>query len=165
MAQGDLLRLARTRRQMTLHDVEAVTEGEFKAASLSAYERGERAISVLRLMRIADVYKTPLEDLLPAPDTGGEYSDTGRPPRPGLVAQDVGVQRLRLDVERLVEMRGPGWDQLRNLVGAIQQRRRGRSGRYLFLRGEDIWIVGAIFGLTPREVAPMLEREGLARPT
>jgi transcriptional regulator with XRE-family HTH domain len=169
IAQGELLRAARARRQMTLHDVEAVTQGEFKAASLSAYERGERAISVLRLLRIADVYRTRLEELLPTPLPTGDgavdgTSGTGAiwsPPRDLPVAEP---QRLRLDIERLEDMRGPGWDQLRNVVVAIQQRRRGRPGRFLLLRGEDLWIVAAIFGMTRRDAIAMLTGEGLARP-
>lgn len=154
---------------MTLHDVEAVTQGEFKAASLSAYERGERAISVLRLLRIAEIYKTRLEELLPAVTSGSSSAANGASSaRHGQARPEghagAGAQRLRLDIERLGEMQGPGWDQLRNVVTAIQQRRRGRSGRFLLLRGEDIWIVAAIFGTTPGDVVPMLLREGLARP-
>ncbi len=150
---------------MTLHDVEAVTSGEFKAASLSAYERGERAISVERLMRIAGIYKTPLAELLPGPVIDGGEPERDDVAWPAPADRVAGAQRLRLDVGRLAEMAGPGWDQLRNLVGAIQQRRRGRTGRFLLLRGDDVWIVGAIFGLAPHEVGPMLEREGLVRPS
>ncbi len=148
---------------MTLHDVEAVTSGEFKAASLSAYERGERSISVARLVRIAEVYRASLEDLLPTADGDRTPDDVEEPTR-ATTRREGEPERLRLDVERLGEMSGPGWDQLRNLVAAIQQRRRGRTMRYLLLRGDDIWVIGAIFGVSPREVAPMLEREGLARP-
>ena len=38
---------------------------EFKASVLGAYERGERAISVPRLMRLAEVYDVPADTLLP----------------------------------------------------------------------------------------------------
>ncbi|MCU1492375.1 MAG: transcriptional regulator [Acidimicrobiaceae bacterium] len=169
MAQGQLLRAARIRRQMTLHDVEAVTQGEFKAASLSAYERGERAISVLRLLRIVDVYKTTLGELLP-PLSAADDASAGRMMLAlgGEIAPEeravIGSQRVRIDIERLDQVEGPGWDQLRNVVCAIQRRRRGRSSRFLVLRGEDVWIVAAIFGTTPRDVVPILVREGLARP-
>lgn len=48
-------------------DVETQTSGEFKASVVGAYERGERAISVQRFARLADIYGTPASDLLPAP--------------------------------------------------------------------------------------------------
>jgi hypothetical protein len=34
---------------------------------VGAYERGERAISVQRFVRLSDIYGTPASDLLPAP--------------------------------------------------------------------------------------------------
>jgi transcriptional regulator with XRE-family HTH domain len=162
VAQGELLRAARARRQMTLHDVEAVTRGEFKAASLSAYERGERAISVVRLLRLAAVYNTSLDEVLPP--LPGTSIPTTAPASDGDRPAGSAELRVRLDVESLASTRGPGWDQLHNLVAAIQQRRRGRQGRYLLLRDEDVWIVAAIFGTTPGQVVAMLCSEGIAQP-
>ncbi len=34
------------------------TAGEFKASAVGAYERGERSLSIERLIRLADVYRT-----------------------------------------------------------------------------------------------------------
>jgi propanediol dehydratase large subunit len=48
-----------------------VTEGEFKASVVGAYERGERAISVQRLVRMAEIYSMNPADLLPATGTQG----------------------------------------------------------------------------------------------
>jgi transcriptional regulator with XRE-family HTH domain len=48
-----------------LSDVETLTGGEFKASVVGAYERGERAISVQRLVRVAEVYGMSPPDLLP----------------------------------------------------------------------------------------------------
>ena len=42
-----------------------MTGGEFKASVVGAYERGERAISVQRFVRIAEVYGFTPSDLLP----------------------------------------------------------------------------------------------------
>lgn len=169
VAQGELLRSARARRHLTLHDVESVTDGEFKAASLSAYERGERAISVLRLLRIADVYQMTIEELLPPTPAGDEPArqPNGSAEFSALAPQGaamIGMPRLRLDMDHLRERSGPGWDQLKNLADAIQHRRRGRVGRYLVLRGEDVWIVAALFGTTPHEAVALLVRESLAKP-
>jgi transcriptional regulator with XRE-family HTH domain len=45
--------------------VESNTVGEFKASVVGAYERGERALSVQRLVRLAEIYAVPPADLLP----------------------------------------------------------------------------------------------------
>lgn len=71
-ALGQRLRAARRHRGWSLGDVETHTDGEFKASVVGAYERGERAISVQRFARLADVYGTDASDLLPA---GGVDSD------------------------------------------------------------------------------------------
>jgi transcriptional regulator with XRE-family HTH domain len=64
-ALGSRLRAARRQKGWSLSDVEALTSGEFKASVVGAYERGERAISVQRLMRVAEVYGMSPPDLLP----------------------------------------------------------------------------------------------------
>lgn len=66
-ALGQRLRAARRHRGWSLGEVETNTEGEFKASVVGAYERGERAISVQRFVRLSDIYGTPASDLLPAP--------------------------------------------------------------------------------------------------
>lgn len=62
---GVRLRAARRQRGWSLGEVETHTEGEFKASVVGAYERGERALSVQRLVSLADVYGVPPADLLP----------------------------------------------------------------------------------------------------
>ncbi|REK19088.1 MAG: XRE family transcriptional regulator [Actinobacteria bacterium] len=70
-ALGSRLRAARRQRGWSLSDVESVTEGEFKASVVGAYERGERAISVQRLVRLSEFYGMNASDLLPATATSG----------------------------------------------------------------------------------------------
>lgn len=71
-ALGQRLRAARRHRGWSLGDVETHTDGEFKASVVGAYERGERAISVQRFARLADVYGTDASDLLPAAGVDSE---------------------------------------------------------------------------------------------
>jgi transcriptional regulator with XRE-family HTH domain len=66
---GRRLRDARRRVGLSLKLVEAMTEGEFKASALGAYERAQRTISVSRLQRLARHYRMPLDQLLPVDDT------------------------------------------------------------------------------------------------
>ena len=66
---GERLRLIRMQRGMSLQDVQSATDGEFKAAVLGAYERGERSLSLPRLRRLAVCYEVPMNQLLPDEDT------------------------------------------------------------------------------------------------
>lgn len=73
---GVRLRAARRQRGWSLGEVEANTNGEFKASVVGAYERGERAISVQRLTRLAEVYGVGPTDLFPgAPRSRGTVID------------------------------------------------------------------------------------------
>lgn len=62
---GERLRAARRRRGWSLHEVVAATGFEFKASVLGAYERGERTLSVPRLVRLAGLYGVQPSQLLP----------------------------------------------------------------------------------------------------
>src|SRR5688500_9641715 len=62
---GERLRLIRKQKGLSLQEVEATSAQEFKASVLGAYERGERAISVPRLQRLAKFYTVPVDQLLP----------------------------------------------------------------------------------------------------
>src|SRR6266851_1621408 len=65
---GDRLRKIRRQQGLSLQAVEATSDREFKASVLGAYERGERAISVPRLQRLARFYAVPVDQLLPNDD-------------------------------------------------------------------------------------------------
>src|SRR6266498_5016165 len=62
---GERLRNVRLQKELSLHDVEVRSDGEFKASVLDAYERGERGISVNRLQRLAIFYEVQVDSLLP----------------------------------------------------------------------------------------------------
>ena len=79
---GERLRLIRRQKRLSLQEVEASSGQEFKASVLGAYERGERAISVPRLQRLARFYNVPVDQLLP------------RRRRPVVRRRDVGDARV-----------------------------------------------------------------------
>src|ERR1700736_1435387 len=70
---GERLRNVRKQQRLSLQAVEGASNQEFKASVLGAYERGERAISVPRLQRLAKFYNVPVDQLLPR-DGGAEPS-------------------------------------------------------------------------------------------
>jgi len=65
---GHRLRYIRRQLGLSLKIVEAMTDGEFKASALGAYERAQRTVSVARLQRLAQVYGTQVDQLLPKDD-------------------------------------------------------------------------------------------------
>ncbi len=65
---GRRLRAIRKQKGMSLQDVEAKSDLEFKASVLGAYERGERSLSLPRLQRLAGFYGVPVDQLLPPGD-------------------------------------------------------------------------------------------------
>lgn len=65
---GERLRTTRRAEKMSLQEVEGLSNQEFKASVLGAYERGERAISVPRLWRLAGFYGVEVTALLPVDD-------------------------------------------------------------------------------------------------
>lgn len=53
---GKRLRKIREKIRYSLHDVEKLTNGEFKVGTLAGYETGKRKISIPRLKKLADFY-------------------------------------------------------------------------------------------------------------
>ena len=85
-AVGSRLRAVRKQMRLSLQAVEAMSDQEFKASVLGAYERGERAISVPRLQRLAKLYDVPVDQLLPQDDDANRWGpdgERGRRQRPG----------------------------------------------------------------------------------
>ena len=58
---GEHLRAVREGKGLSLSAVARASDREFKAAALGNYERGERAISVPRLARLARIYGVPVD--------------------------------------------------------------------------------------------------------
>ena len=68
---GERLRSIRKQKKMSLQELESVSNEEFKASVVGAYERGERSVSLPRLHRLAEIYNVPTEQLLPRDSIGG----------------------------------------------------------------------------------------------
>jgi len=128
---GERLRIVRRQRGMSLEQVELTSAHEFKAAVLGAYERGERAISVARLRRLARFYGVPIDYLL------SDHTDAAEPGRALLGRAEPSFERLVVDLRRMQSPTGPEDEMLRRYVRMIQLQRSDFNGRVLTLRGED----------------------------
>ena len=62
---GARLRDLRRQLHLSLQDVEVASHHEFKASVVSAYKRGDRAITVRRLQRLARLYRVPVAEMVP----------------------------------------------------------------------------------------------------
>src|ERR1700745_1896080 len=103
---GGRLRAIRRQKRFSLQEVEAMSVQEFKASVLGAYERGERAISVPRLQRLARLYHAAVDQLPPRDDTPGFHADSDD----GVVdltrATPEPPRKITLDLTRLDELHG-----------------------------------------------------------
>ncbi len=159
---GERLRAIRRQKRLSLQEVEAASNQEFKASVLGAYERGERAISVPRLQRLARFYSVPVDQLLPAdsgPSFGVVDSDTidltDRPARrPG--------DPITIDLTKLEQLSGPEADMLNRYLTMIQVQRQDFNGRVLTIRSTDLQALAAILGTGIEGAGPRLDDLGLS---
>jgi transcriptional regulator with XRE-family HTH domain len=153
---GERLRAIRRQKRLSLQEVEAASNQEFKASVLGAYERGERAISVPRLQRLARFYSVPVDQLLPK-DEGPDFADTGANGR----AAGEDHLSITIDLTRLEQLDGPEAEMLSRYLSMIQVQRQDFNGRVLTIRRDDIRALACILGTAVEETAPKLETLGL----
>jgi transcriptional regulator with XRE-family HTH domain len=128
---GLRLRAIRRQKRLSLHDVETDSAKEFKASVLGAYERGERAISVPRLQRLAAFYQVSVDQMLPPLNTRGSIDELGAERRGQ-------IRGITIDLHRLELMSTHEATLLSRYVGMIKAQRHGFSGSELTLRREDL---------------------------
>jgi transcriptional regulator with XRE-family HTH domain len=152
---GERLRAIRRQKGLSLHDVEARSGQEFKASVLGAYERGERAISVPRLLRLAELYRVPADQLLPrgaSPDA--EIDLTAEP------ASTAG-EGFTIDLVRLHEVEDDDAAVIARYAATIQLQRQDFNGQMLTIRHDDLRVLAAVMGRSPDELGSRLVELGL----
>ena len=153
---GERLRAIRRQKGLSLHDVEARSSLEFKASVLGAYERGERAISVPRLLRLAEIYEVPADQLLPR-EFEGEISLVD-----GTASAHRPVEHVRDRPGAAARARRPRRaDALDRFASSIQLERQDFNGRMLTIRRSDLRVLAACMGRSLEELGVRLEQLGL----
>lgn len=149
---GLRLRAIRKQKRMSLQEVESASGQEFKASVLGAYERGERAISVPRLQRLARFYNVPVDQLLPHDDNAIDLRDR--------VVTDE--RAVKINLTRLEELSGPEADMLNRYLKMIQVQRQDFNGRVLTVRRDDMRAIACILGTGVESAPQRLAELGLA---
>ena len=149
---GERLRAIRQQKKFSLNDVEDVSEGEFKASVVGAYERGERAISLPRLQRLAALYAVPVGQLLPFDESAPGVDPDSVASRP---------QKLAIDLVRLGELKTPAAKMLARFFSMIQVQRGDFNGKVLTVRAHDIRAIAAMLDVPLEDVTQRLADLGL----
>jgi transcriptional regulator with XRE-family HTH domain len=153
---GERLRTIRRQKGLSLQDVEASSGQEFKASVLGAYERGERAISVPRLQRLAAFYSVPVDQLLPREDSDPRVLDLTEHPGSATTGS------VTIDLIRLRELEEPGAELLMRYLQMIQVQRQDFNGRMLTVRRDDLRAIACILDTSVDAAVARLESMGLS---
>jgi transcriptional regulator with XRE-family HTH domain len=136
---GKRLRSIRKQRGLSLQDVQRLSEQEFKAAVLGAYERGERSLSLPRLQRLAEFYSVPVHQLLP-------QEGSPEPAAPGTVSGG-----LTIDLNRVENLSGQDGAVVERFLRGIQMLRQDFNGKVLTVRSDDLRTLAMLLDQTANE--------------
>ena len=148
---GERLRSIRRQKKLSLNDVEAQSNDEFRASVVGAYERGERAISVPRLERLAKFYGVSIDQLLPRDPLTVERSQPGA----------SGPTKIRIDVAKLSGFPEEKFRMLERFLRMIQVQRQDFNGKVITVRAHDTRAIAVMLDVPVDEVAEQLGRLGL----
>ncbi|MFQ5968618.1 MAG: helix-turn-helix domain-containing protein [Acidimicrobiia bacterium] len=129
---GSRLRSIRKQRGLSLQGVQRLSQGEFKAAVVGSYERGERTLSLPRLQRLAAFLQVPITQFLPQDDPE-ETTITSLP--------SGGVT---IDLNQLENLTGPEADLFDRFLRSIQMMRQDFKGRVLTIRRDDLRLLALL---------------------
>jgi transcriptional regulator with XRE-family HTH domain len=145
VALGRRLRATRQRRGLSLTDVQERTDGRWTAGTLGAYERGNRALRVHRLIELAELYDVPATLLVPS--TGARALADGLPP-------------LAIDLRRLRKLPPTRTGPLRRWITIIQILRDDTQRDVLRLRRTDLRSLSRLYSTTPTALYDRLSAWG-----
>jgi transcriptional regulator with XRE-family HTH domain len=144
---GKRLRRIRSERGWSLVDVQTMSGGEFKASVVGAYERGDRVLSISRLMRLAEVYGVDPSELLRSTHSVGEPIDL-----PALEAEEDPYDRFRAEF-----MLGA----VTRFSTHVRSKRRAAPATELNIRQSDVATLAVVLGLEVDAVDDLLDRLGM----
>lgn len=145
---GARLRAIRNQLGMTLRDVEARSDGVWKAVVVGSYERADRSVSLPKLRELADFYGVDVAELLP----GGMTSVSDEPPP--LVVDLSGLRAASTDRDL--------WPLVR-FVADVRARRGDRGGDRVTLRSADARALAILLDVPTDSIEDYLRDRGLLK--
>jgi transcriptional regulator with XRE-family HTH domain len=146
---GARLRAIRRQRGLSLQDVQRLSTGEFKAAVVGAYERGERSLSLPRLQRLSQFFQVPISQFMPQDESGKRTME----PLPS--------GGVTIDLNRLERLSGNEAVIFTRFLRAIQMMRQDFNGKVLTIRRDDLRLLALLIENTEEGLAERLREEGL----
>ena len=146
---GSRLRSIRRQRGLSLQDVQRLSNGEFKAAVVGAYERGERSLSLPRLQRLSKFFQVPITQFLPQDENGERTME----PLPS--------GGVTIDLNRLERLSGTEAVIFGRFLRSIQMMRQDYNGKVLTIRRDDLRLLALLIDQSEETFAERLNDLGL----
>ena len=146
---GARLRSIRKQRGLSLQDVQRLSSGEFKAAVVGAYERGERSLSLPRLHRLSQFFQVPITQFLPQEDAN----------EGAMMSLPSGG--VTIDLNRLEALTGSEAEIFDRFLRAIQMMRQDFNGKVLTIRRDDLRLLALLIDQSEDAFTQRLAELGL----
>lgn len=146
---GSRLRSIRRQRGLSLQDVQRLSGGEFKAAVVGAYERGERSLSLPRLQRLSQFFQVPIGQFLPQDEAGERTME----PLPS--------GGITIDLNRLERLSGTESVIFTRFLRSIQMMRQDYNGKVLTIRRDDLRLLALLIDQSEESFSRRLDEVGL----
>jgi transcriptional regulator with XRE-family HTH domain len=146
---GSRLRSIRRQRGLSLQDVQRLSNGEFKAAVVGAYERGERSLSLPRLQRLSKFFQVPITQFLPQEENGERTME----PLPS--------GGVTIDLNRLERLSGTESVIFTRFLRSIQMMRQDYNGKVLTIRRDDLRLLALLIDQSEESFSERLSELGL----
>ncbi len=143
---GRRLREVRLQRGLSLSGVESASNGVWKASVVGSYERGDRTITVPRLIALAEFYGIPVWRLFPGSDAA---ADAATP------------DRVTIDLVALGSLPLSVGGRLSRYLASISEQRGDYNGRVITVRGDDLQALAAVYGESPVSLLSRLRAWGV----
>lgn len=137
---GSNLRRIRKEKNLSLQRIEKISDNEFKASVVGAYERGERSISVARLIRLCHFYDVHPSVVL---ESNNEIDLTK--------IDTEHVDKVHVDLTKLQDNTHAEAMVIARFAQSILSKRDSATGKFFVLRNDDLRILAAVFGKTCEE--------------
>ena len=147
---GDRLRSIRRQRGLSLQEVQRLSGGEFKAAVVGAYERGERSLSLPRLQRLSQFFQVPISHFLPQEESPGART-----------MEPLPTGGITIDLNRLERLSGTESVVFTRFLRSIQMMRQDFSGKVLTIRRDDLRLLALLIDQSEAAFSERLNDVGL----